>query len=115
MLVSLDHLCVKAVLEQVSDAVVERVEPLRVDAVDPVKRARDCLHRAFHHHVRVVRHETVRMRREPSLLEQPPQQRCEEPVVVCTAEDQAAVDAADGDMEDPVRRKHPSGDTGHEL
>jgi hypothetical protein len=67
VLVALDHLRVEAILKEVSDALVERVEPLRVDAVDPVKRARDCLHRAFHHHVRVVRHETVRMRREPSL------------------------------------------------
>jgi len=113
VLVALDHLRVEAVLEQVADSLVQRIEPLRVDPVDPVKRPRDRLHLALHNHMRVVRHQAVRMGHQPSLLEEPPQQCHEEPVVVGGAEDQAAVDAANGDVEDPVCGEHPSGNARH--
>jgi hypothetical protein len=53
------------------------------------------------------------MPHEPFLLEKSPQKCHEEPVVVGVAEDQAAVDAADGDVEDPVGGERRSGNARH--
>jgi hypothetical protein len=113
VLVGLDHPRVEAVAEEVSDAAVELVEPLCVDAVEPVVHARDRLHRAFDHRVRVVGHEAVRMHLEPFCAHQAPEERQHEPVVLAAHEDRAPVDAAHSDVEDAVCRKHPSWNSSH--
>jgi hypothetical protein len=113
VLVGLDHLRVEAVTEEVSDAAVQLVEPLRVDAVEPVVHARDRLNRAFDHSMRVVGHEAERMHLEPFCAHQAPEERQHEPVVLAADEDRAPVDAAHRDVEDPVCRKHPSRNPSH--
>jgi hypothetical protein len=54
-----DHLRVEALLEQVADAIVPFVEPLRVDAVEAVHATRDVLQRGFDDEVKVVVEQAV--------------------------------------------------------
>ncbi len=113
MLVVLDDLRAEPILKQVPGAAVALVEPLGMDAVDPVEGPRDRLHRALYDRVNVVGHEAIRMRLQGMLRNQAPEEHEEKPVVVLVAEDQAPVDAADRDVEDPERREHPPGQTSH--
>jgi hypothetical protein len=115
VLVTLDHLRVKAVLEQVADALVELVEPLRMNAVDAVEGTRNRRHRALYDDVDVVRHQAVRGRDEAVFPQQAREQHQEESVVILVAEDRAPVDPAHGDVEDSERRQHPSWNTRHLL
>jgi hypothetical protein len=113
VLVALDHLGVEAVLKEVPHALVELVEPLRVDAVDPMERTRDRLHRALYDRMHVVGHEAVGVNLKLVFLDHPAKEHEKKPVVLDVAEDQAPVNPADGDVEDPVCREHPSRNARH--
>jgi hypothetical protein len=113
VLVVLDDPGGEAVLEQVPDALVALVEPLGVDAVDPVERPGNCLHRALEDRVEVVRHEAVGMHLDLVLRHHAVEENEQEPVVLSVPKDQAPVDPAGRDVEDPVRGKHATRDTRH--
>ena len=90
-------------------AVVPLVEPLRVDAVQPVHQPGHRVAAAFEDGVEVVRHQAERRARELVLERQTPQRVHERQAIVVVEVDQAAVDAARGGVEAAVRRKHGSG------
>ena len=90
----------EATLEQVAGAVVPLVEPLRVDAVQPVHEPGHRVAGAFEDGVEVVRHQAERRARELVLERQAPQREHERQAIVVVEVDQAAVDAASGGVED---------------
>jgi hypothetical protein len=102
-----DHPGRETVLEQMALAVVTVVESLRVLEAEPVHAAGELLLRGLHDHVKVVRHQAPGLTLPPEVLLGSPAVGAERLAVVVVPDDRRTVDAADGDVEDPVRELVP--------
>jgi len=105
MQVAADKPRVEALLEQVPDAAVPRVELLRVWRIQPLHAFRELLKVSTHEQVKVIRHQAVQEARPLELTGDAPQPEEEAATVAVVVEDLAARDTACGDVVDPRRRE----------
>jgi hypothetical protein len=92
----------EAVAEEMPLPLVLAVERLRVDAVHPVKRRRQSGLRRLDHQVVVVSEQRQRVDAPAVIVDRVTQEREKREAVAAVAEDRAAVDAFDPDVEDAV-------------
>jgi hypothetical protein len=102
MLLGLDHPAREAVPEEVAPALVPPVEPLRVDAVEPLHPERQVLPRRLEDEVIVVVEQAERVHPPAEAPHDLVQQREELPAVVVVEEDRALLDAPRRDVEEAV-------------
>jgi hypothetical protein len=109
VLVLVDDERVEAFLDEVADAQIAVVEPVRDPPIEPLHAAREAVEQRFDNQVVVVRHHAVRVI-DPSEAEAGlPDPVVDEGVVELVARDQHAIHAARGHVVDAVLRKQVAG------